>query len=624
MKTFPCFGLEFLGQCGYNPVNPTVYFSIGQLLSLLIITVAVYKILNPIIRLRIRANRLFKFKLDFFGLKNWISKWKFPSPFQPLAFFLKNAIVRIRIKFNIFYYLIIISIISVFISSIIPSIPDFYKIPVIGYPIFWEILSGSILTCLGIYFIKIINKPAQLNKHNCEDFFKSSLFIIERREEKELTSLARELTSSLETIITVVKDYEQFYCAVQSLAHEKYASNNNPFSVYELNQLIQKDEDLQKMIQLNEFQWSCFKIMDLLSDKFFCEIVSCKAPEFSKKFFSIAFFNYNSSEQRKIFGNILKSSFENENSILNRENQYDGLRGVSNLTSLVFENHTLLQQFPFYSIISWIESVKFTKEWQIELYFSCLKSSLKFSFDVECHQTLRHIHDGLLSVEGILKGILYSQLPFKKQMNLFNRISFEINNILYFLYENKGQIKTYSSNSPLLFPMFFHSDNKNRHYEVSLYHVLAKSIFDLILILSLVDLKSSDEEYSVRLTALTLLMDVLQDSHKKNKEILKILVNYIKFHISEMNFNNRHYPALTKYMILVFGLYYPHKKETEWDFLQCYLLDKLKKEFHSLYILEKKFALNLLPFSVSYDPSKKIMTQVVGLRFEKERTLQCE
>ena len=621
MKTFPCFGLEILGQCGYNPLNPTIYFSIGQLLSLIIIAIAVYNISNPIIQLRIRSNRLFKFKPNVFGLRNWINKWEFPAPFQPLAFFFKNAVFRI--EFNIFYYLIIFSIFAVFFSSIIPSIPNFYKIPIIGYPIFWEILSGSIFAYLGIYFVRIISKPAQLNNHNCKDFFECSLSIIDRREEKELMSLARELTHSLEIIITVAKDYEQFYYGVQRLARKKHAPNEKSISVYKLDQFIQKDKELQKMLQFNEFQWFCFKIMDLLSDRFFCEIVACKAPGFSEKFFSTASFNsYNILEQRKIFGNILKSSFENENSILNRENQYDGLRGVSNLTSLIFENHKLLQQHSFDSIISGIELVKFTKRWQIKLYFSCLKAALKFSFDVNCRQTLEHIHNGFLNVKNILENTLYSQLPFKKQMDLFNSISFEMTNILYFLQKNKGQINTYSSNNPFLFPLFFHSNNKS--HEVSLYHVLAKSIFDLILILSRIDSKNFDEELAVRHTALMLLMAALRDSNKQDKEISKILVSYIKFHISEHNFKNRWHPSLTQYMISIFGLYYPHKIKTEWDSLQNYLIDKLKKEFHSVYTLEKKFALNLLPFSVSYDPSKKILTQVTNLRFEKDRTLQCE
>ena len=614
MKTFPCFGLEFLGQCGYNPINPTVYFSIGQLLSL-IITFAVYKILNPIIRLRIRANRLFKCKLNFFGLENW----RFPSPFKPLEFFLKNAIIRI--EFNIFYCLVIFSIFAVFFSSVIPSISNFYKSPVIGYPIFWEILSGLILTCLGICFIKTINKPAQLSRHNCKDFFESSLSIITDRKEKVLISLARELTGSLKILLTVVKDYEEFYRDVQSLARKKYFPNDNFVSVDKLNQFIQKDKDLQKMIQPKEFQRFCSKIMDLLSDEFFCEIVSCKVPEFSERFFSVASFDYNFLKQRNIFGNILKSSFENENSILNRENQDDGLRGMRNLTSLVFENDALLQQ---HSFDSWIGSVKFTKKWQIKLYFSCLKAAIKCSFDEKDHQILKHIHNDFLNTENILINILCSELSFKKQIDLFNSISFEMQNILFFLHENKGQIKTYVSDSTILFPMDFHSDNKKRHHEVSLYHVLAKSIFDLILTCSQFNLKSSDEEFFVRNIALDLLMNILRDSHKQNKEISKILVSYIKFYISEMNFKKKCYPPLTKYMILVFGLYYPQEKKTEWEFLQFYLLDKLKKGFHSIYIFNKKFALSLLPFSVSYDPSKKIMTQIVTSHFEKESSLQCE
>ena len=601
-ETYPCFGLDFLGQCNYDPTNPIVYFSIGQLIPLFIITIAVYQILNPILKLRTKSNKLFQFKLNFFLLNNWINKMQLPVPFQPFISFLRFLVPSVKIKF--FYYLVLISIFAIFFSSIVPSIPNFYKIPVIGYPIFWEILSGLILSFLGIYFIKIISKPSQLNRHNYKEFFNCCLHIIDRREEKELVSLARELVPSLKTILFIGKKYEAFYSHVQNLAHKKHAPNENPISVYKLNQFIKQDKDLQRMVQLNEVEYYCFQILDLLSDKDFCKVVACKVPEFSEEFFSIT---YMPLEKRKILANIMKSSFENEDSILNRENQYDGLRGISNLTSLLFENHDLLQQHSFSSLISWFEQVKFTKKWQIRLYFSCLKVALKFSFNVKCRQTLQHIHDGFLKTEDILEDILLSQFSFEEKISLFKQVSFEIQSILYFINKNKDKINTYSSNQPFLFPMGFHPDKKNWH-EISLYHILGKSIFDLFIKLSMINVKSSDEQFSVRLTGLSLLQYLLRGSRQENKKTSEILVSYIKFYINEENFKRRWYPALTKHMISVFGLYYPSKKEDEWDSLQSYILDKLKKEFHSLYNTEKKFALSLLPFGVSYDSQKKIIT----------------
>ncbi len=263
LKTYPCFGLEVLGQCSYDPTNPIVYFSIGQLIPLFIIAIAVYQILDPILKLRIKSNKIFQFTFNFSRLENWIHKLTLPEPFQPFTLFLKFFVHSVKIK--CFFYLVLISICTIFFSSIIPSIPNFYKIPIIGYPIFWEILSGLILSFLGFYFIKIISKPAQLNRHNYKEFFERALDIIDRREEKEIVPLAKELTPSLKTIISICREYEEFYSHVQNLAYKKYAPNANSILLNKLDQFIKQDKDLQRMVQLNEFQYYCFKILDLLS-----------------------------------------------------------------------------------------------------------------------------------------------------------------------------------------------------------------------------------------------------------------------------------------------------------------------------------------------------------------------
>ena len=55
-----CLGVESWGECEYNPASPIVYFRMGQLLILFSIFVAVYKNLNPVTDLKIRASTLFK------------------------------------------------------------------------------------------------------------------------------------------------------------------------------------------------------------------------------------------------------------------------------------------------------------------------------------------------------------------------------------------------------------------------------------------------------------------------------------------------------------------------------------------------------------------------------------
>ena len=56
MSTFPCLGIAALGQCSYDPGNPTnLYFSIGEVVAALSITLIIPQFLKPIYRFRLRA-----------------------------------------------------------------------------------------------------------------------------------------------------------------------------------------------------------------------------------------------------------------------------------------------------------------------------------------------------------------------------------------------------------------------------------------------------------------------------------------------------------------------------------------------------------------------------------------
>ena len=604
---YPCFGLDFLGQCGYNPNNPVVYFSIGQLLVLFVIAIAIYQILNPIIKLRIKSSRWFQIKIF-----SSLSKVKLPYPFQWISIFLKK-----HFPIKIIPALCFISIVSVFFSSIIPSIPNFYKFPIIGYPIAWEFLSGCILAFLGFLIIRTIIRPASLNKNNCEEFFNEILNIIDNNNEAELVALAKELTISLEKILSTVESRETHYMEIKKLAQEKYAKNQSVY-FYQLDKLINSDKELKEKIQFTKEELYCYDIVNLLSDKTFCNVVSRKAPQFFEEFIrclnSVHFIGH--SRCKFILSNIMAASFKNKDSILNRENQIDGLSGVSNLTDLVFKNHTLLQMYHFTSLISFFESIEFKDDWQIKLYFSCLKRSLEFSFETEYHQVSDHIHIGIYKLKDFINKNFFIK-SFEKKTELINSFSIELSRTLSFLKEHKGKIKVYHSNDIFFFPLFYINKYDQPH-EVSLYQALAKSIFDLLLTLSTINEKNSNELFHTRLIGVNLLQSV-----SNTPEVENILMNYIKFHIDEMNFKKLWYPPLTKHMISIFGLYVPKEEKTEMDKLNNYLINKFKTEFHSLYTTDSKFALDLLPLNVSYNSEEKILTETSQTRFSKNITLQC-
>jgi hypothetical protein len=53
---FPCFGLNVLGLCSYNPAQPSpTYFTIGDAVAALGFTLAILQLIKPIYLFRLRA-----------------------------------------------------------------------------------------------------------------------------------------------------------------------------------------------------------------------------------------------------------------------------------------------------------------------------------------------------------------------------------------------------------------------------------------------------------------------------------------------------------------------------------------------------------------------------------------
>jgi hypothetical protein len=107
---YPCLGLSFLGSCFYNPGHTSpVYFSIGDAIAALALTLAVQQFLTPIYRFRLRA----------YGLK------------------ISYLILPVFFGF-----------VCVLAAALLPNLPLSRK-SFLGYPIVWEIF-GSVLIALSM------------------------------------------------------------------------------------------------------------------------------------------------------------------------------------------------------------------------------------------------------------------------------------------------------------------------------------------------------------------------------------------------------------------------------------------------------------------------------------------
>jgi len=167
---FVCLGLEFLGECSYNPSDPISYFTLGNLVSVIAILLAISQLTKPIIEFRIRSNNL--------NLKTL------------------NCLV-------------LIAIISIFIATLLPFIPG-KAMPLLGYPVFWEFLSAVLFVVLAIYVISTITKPAQFTKKNANQFLNATVLYIAKGGEERLNELAKEILPSISSIIQEANNFDVY------------------------------------------------------------------------------------------------------------------------------------------------------------------------------------------------------------------------------------------------------------------------------------------------------------------------------------------------------------------------------------------------------------------------------
>ena len=128
-----CLGVSFLGNCSYDPSSPaSTYFSLGELVAAIALLLAFIQLARTKTKFRLVAKNL-------------------PNKF--------------------IYSIIISSIISVFIATLLPIIPG-KPVPLLGYPIFWEVLAAAIIITLSAYMLKSTLEKSAFGKNNSASYLK--------------------------------------------------------------------------------------------------------------------------------------------------------------------------------------------------------------------------------------------------------------------------------------------------------------------------------------------------------------------------------------------------------------------------------------------------------------------
>src|SRR5438552_139983 len=215
-----CLGLEILGSCNYDPSAPSQsYFTIGQLVSVIALLLAFSQLTKPIIKFRIRVRKI-----------------NYKAAIAISAF----------------------AIGSIFLAAILPFVPGPAR-PLLGYPVFWELLAGAIFVVVAIDLIVAISKERSFKRSNAEAYLKACAAVIAKGNDDDLRELADEIHCAVKPIFDECNSYNQFD--------------------------TQYSRERDQKPQVTRTTRIAFTILDLWSDKDFCKNIVCKSPGTALKIF---------------------------------------------------------------------------------------------------------------------------------------------------------------------------------------------------------------------------------------------------------------------------------------------------------------------------------------------------
>ncbi|MFC1805119.1 hypothetical protein ACFLZ3_04770, partial [Candidatus Omnitrophota bacterium] len=264
------------------------------------------------------------------------------------------------------YQLIILSIATVIIGNLIMPLTDthLYRIPLLHYPAFWEILSLVffsivliLILILSLFPLKFIPR---VNQENCNSFYRNIHGVVLNESSKEaLAAVSTILYENLDTIFKYASKFDEYWNVQGS--HLK--------GPYELHKITKK---YQKLVD-----YSYHMIKTVLSNKDYCEYLSTNNISFVLRIIKKTNeYGLGASCGYVFFNSLTKELFENKNSHLSRELEFRGVGLHKPIFNSLFTSLEIIDNYSIFDSISLFEE----KNWSVDImskYTEALKVAIK-------------------------------------------------------------------------------------------------------------------------------------------------------------------------------------------------------------------------------------------------------
>lgn len=309
-ELYPCFGLEILGMCKYDPRAPSPsYFTIGDAVAALAFTLAVQQFLKPIYRFRIRA-------------------------------------LGIRLT-----YVVAAVFVGAFCTVIAAAAPSlaFAHGTIWGHPLFWEIAGGLVIGAAYAIVAALSLRPAVVSNRNIRSFVRSGAELLSEATDEDRLSLAHDILTgeNFVKLIDIASEYERANAHAlmieferrKELGLEMSIMGQPPVSAF---YIFSRRTQLDLAADARYF-------LDLLSDQDFCRVVATRHSwNFLRAVAQAADRNVTVDAARTFVQTVTWQSILQEDSMLSREDGFEGFAISRSFADSFFGNSKIAESFaPF-------------------------------------------------------------------------------------------------------------------------------------------------------------------------------------------------------------------------------------------------------------------------------------
>ncbi len=293
---YPCLGFQFLGTCSYNPAQPGItYFDIGSAISALGFILAIQQLFKPKYRFRLKAR---------------------------------------GIKFSHLITGIFVGFVAVVFAAILPNLP-IGRQHLLAYPIFWEVMGGTVIATMYAVTAVVILRPPRVSKSNIFNFVKSAVELLAEAQEEDRTEFANDLIHNILRFLKFayfwqIADHQAAsveFDRLRQIGAEQVIRGRVPRSAF---------HDFLNRKKLERANYAS-AFLRVLSDKNFCSTLVCDCPVHTVEIISIVSKTHIHVEAADPFIQELgRQAILNDDSLMAREVGYEGFSAAPMFSQSLF------------------------------------------------------------------------------------------------------------------------------------------------------------------------------------------------------------------------------------------------------------------------------------------------